>query len=131
MTKYFIDRINSKKGLVQGIVIIIFIYVVISFASNEFILTEETYYRYFEEKIEPNRIHDVTQRVLKFNVLKAIWEPVSHLLNVLGTSICLYLGCLYYNESVSFDKLVRVTLWSYLIFVIPALVKFVYFVIAE
>lgn len=34
-------------------------------------------------------------------------------------------------KAVSFDKLVRVTLWSYLILVIPALVKFVYFVIAE
>ena len=104
---------------------------IISFSSNEWILTREMYYDYFTSgQMEFGNIEKVISKTRNFNFVKAVWAPISHLLSAFGTAFCLNLGCLYYNHKLKFGQLLNISLISSLIFFIPSIFKFFYFIIS-
>jgi hypothetical protein len=122
---------QSNNHLWEKILIVILFYLVIAFVSNELILTEEMYFDFYDGQIEADKVDSVIHKTRNFNIIKAIWEPFSHLLSVLGVTFCLVIGCLYYNYKIKFKQLFNEVLGSYFIFFVPTVIKFLYFLIVS
>jgi hypothetical protein len=99
----------------------------ISLLSDQLILTKEIYYDYFGNQVEDSRLSEVVNKTKSFNKVKAIWLPVSHGLSILGITIALNIGMVFTNQKVKFKNLFRIVITSYIIFLIPDLINFFYF----
>jgi len=118
---------HSTETLAKAVVVLALCYFLLSICSNALILTDGMYADYYQDQVDSERMSEIISKTRSFNTLKAIWEPISHLLNVIGTAFCLYLACHYKEEKIEFKSLFGLSLTCYYIFLIPALAKFFYF----
>jgi hypothetical protein len=103
----------------------------IAFLSNYLILTEEVYTNYYTGQVENDRVREMVVKTRGFNTVKALWAPLQHFITMVGATVCLFVGFMYFDLKISFKDLFKVTMISYLIFVIPTLAKFGYFLLHE
>lgn len=122
---------QSNNQLLRKIVIMALFYLIIGFASNQLIMTEEVYFNFYDGQIEADKVDSVISKTRNFNKIKAIWEPFNQLLNVLGVTFCLQIGCIYYDYKVKFKQLFTEVFDSNFIFFFPAIIKFIYFLLTS
>lgn len=123
-----LSKVFESDNLNLSVFSIVIISLCLGLSSNKWILTNEIYYEYFSENVDPDRIQQEVDKTRNFNTVKVIWATTSHLLGALGTAFCLSLGCLYYDQKISFRKLFNICLNSSFIFLIPIFLKLTYFI---
>jgi len=109
-------------------IVFIFGYLIIGFINQTFILTEDFYYDYLYGQVEDSRLDELVSKTKNFSKFKIIWEPIAALLYVLGTAFCINLGLMHQDDKISFAEIFRITLVSYLIFIIPNFIRILYYI---
>jgi len=109
-------------------IVFIFGYLIIGFINQTFILTEDFYYDYLYGQVEDSRLDELVSKTKNFSKFKIIWEPIAALLYVLGTAFCINLGLMHQDDKISFAEIFRITLVSYLIFIIPNFIRIFYYI---
>ena len=105
----------------NGWVVFIFIclcYGLMSYAVQEYVITNEVYYNTFGEQLTMARVSEILDFQKKFLPLRLAIIPLVVFLQIFLASICINVGLLLSNMKVAFGKLFSIVMKASLIFVI-------------
>ncbi|MFT5917663.1 MAG: hypothetical protein ACJAWV_003243 [Flammeovirgaceae bacterium] len=101
------------------------------FLSNEFIYTEELYYNSISEDLTVERVEDLLARKAEYWWLVYAILPVIEFISLVFTASLLCLGLFLYDLPINFSKCFRIAIWASFIFLIPSLLRTLWFLFFE
>lgn len=108
--------------------IIIIFYGLVIFLTEFLILDWDYYYDHFIFRLDnEEEAEKIATKTKNFAPIKGAWLVVSPILYLLFTTFCLHTGLETTKVRLSFLQVLRVVLIASLVFIIPLLVKFFYF----
>lgn len=103
----------------------------ITFLSREVLLTEEVYFSSLSEQMGAERIQAMLQLQKDWEWAGYLFVPVYHLLKFATIALCLNVGTLLFNFKVPFKRLFQVAMLAELVFLIPLIIKTVWFLLIQ
>lgn len=104
----------------------IFIFLFI-FLNQQFLITDELYYNNLGEQLSFERINQLLSFNKKWSWLSYVIIPIIYLIKFSLISLCLNTGTLLAGHKISFKKLFQLALIAETIFLLPMIIKFLWF----
>jgi hypothetical protein len=115
----------SKYKFWKFFLLLIGLFVLLTFSINYLFLSEGIFYQSFGEQLAVDRIDKLFKMSQKWEWLGYIFIPIIVLIRVSFTAICLYIGCFLTNSQIRFRELFKVALLADFVFVLARIAKLV------
>ena len=115
----------SKYKFWKFFLLLIGLFVLLTFSINYLFLSEGIFYQSFGEQLAVDRIDKLFKMSQKWEWLGYIFIPIIVLIRVSFTAICLYIGCFLTNSQIRFRELFKVALLADFVFVLAGIAKLV------
>lgn len=104
--------------------------IVIIFASNHILITEDLYYDFFDQQMSFERITEFIDVSKRFEWITYIIIPIYLLVKFFIVAACLSVGVLLFGYNIDFKKLFHIALLADVIFIVPPIIKIFWFGVA-
>ncbi len=114
----------------KNIYLIIFLICIsagLSFLMNNYLLTDNLYYLYFQDQYSYTKIGEMIEVRKKWRWLSYLSNPIILLISIQIPVIMIYLGMYISKFSVKYGDVLKATLLAHFIFLIPILLKIIWF----
>lgn len=99
----------------------------ISYITSHFVISEEMVYESLSNRVSSERIEDIMANQSKYQWLNYVLNPILLLISFLIISAVVAVGVHLKSYKISFKKILTVVTYSSFIFLLPKLIKLVYF----
>lgn len=120
MIKSF-KSITQRNGIL--LILIILIYLSVSFIINTFVVSDDIFYNSFGNQIAEDRIKEFIENRKNWNAYVYLSIVLSVLLKIALTSVCLYTGAILFNIKIKYSQLFKISTQAELVFVFSNLLK--------
>ncbi len=96
----------------------------ILYALQHLVLKDEMYYASLGDRLTTDRIGQLLENRKKLEWLNYVFVPLKLLLKTGFTAVCIYMGCLLTDRTISFRNIFKVALLCELVFILAAFVSF-------
>ena len=107
------------------------IIIFLTYISKEFLVSEEMYYTTLGEQLSYDSIEKMLALQEKWQWVGYIVIPLIYLLKFSLIAMCLSIGAVLGNQKVSFKKLFHIVMIAEAIFLLPAIIKIVWFMFIQ
>lgn len=94
---------------------------------QKFLFTENLFFNTFKEVLDSSRIERLIQNHHKYQWVGYLILPLITLIKIFIVGTLLLLGCLLFDVKIAFRRCFQIALIGEFIFLIPPLIKFIYF----
>lgn len=101
------------------------------FASSFILLSEDIYYNTFNEQLSFERINELINLNKKWSWVIYAITPIFYLFKFFIVSICLLIGAFLLRVDVSQKSLIKIVLISEFVFIIPSIIKLLWFSLVQ
>ncbi len=122
-----IIRWLNKHNWLYGFISISVISIMISFITRHFIVNEEVVYQSLSERLPSEKIDELMVNRTKFEWVGYLLMPIFKFMLFVIISAILATGIYLKSYRISFIKILTVVIYSSFVFLIPSLIKTVYF----
>jgi len=106
------------------------VYAIVNYLSST-LITEDMYYTSLGEQLSYDRIEKFISQQEKWSWLGYALIPVVFLIKFTLTAFCFNIGILISDYKVSFKKLFQITMYAEAIFLLPVIIKLLWFVFVQ
>lgn len=107
--------------------VIVSLYLLIILTTEYVLVSDSLYYDMFANQLSAERMDEVITQGKKWKWVVYIVFPIFLLIKFAAVASCLLVGSLLSNYSISFKKLFEVSVLAEFVFLIPAIVKILWF----
>lgn len=111
--------------------ILIAVNFIFAFFLSQLLVTREIYYNTFQSQLDNTRIDEMFDMQSKFSWIGFAFLPLYLLLKIFVVSLTLQTGLLLCNAKLRFGTTFKITLIAEFVFLIPQLIKILWFLFAE
>jgi hypothetical protein len=115
-------QINTK----QYFLLIVLLYILFSIITNQYIITEEHYFRTFSEQLSANQIHNILNIREKWSWIGYALSPLIILLKIALVAMVLKIGAIISNINVAYKHFFRIAILAETVFVLAMFVKIIW-----
>ena len=126
MNKELIIAESNKANLLIYSILCLFFNLLI-WASNFLFISDSLYFNAFAETLSYERIEVILAQARQWNWVTYILFPVLLFIKLSLTTLCLSLGCYFAQNRFSFNLFLNVSLSAEIIFLLPVLIKLLWF----
>ena len=126
MNKNLTTFLKSNSWLLPFI-IISFITVVLSFFTRHFIISKELVFNSLREHLPSESIEDAMTNRIKYEWINYVLIPVIKFILFLVTTIIIAVGVHLNSYKIAFKKILTVVVYSGFLFLLPIIIRIVYF----
>lgn len=105
--------------------------ILLSFFINELIITDEVFYKSYAERYNINKIQQLAETISKVEWILYLLTPILYFFKFLLVSSILLVGDFVYDYKIGSQKLFQVVMIAETIFLLPDLVKLIWFLFFE
>jgi hypothetical protein len=124
--KKIATAIYHKLNVTYLLLFILIIFGIINHLSENLILTE-SFYRVLKGNLDKEVLDQVVRKIKRFAIIKLLWLDLIPLLYILFTAVCLFTAFTTTIFKITFRKVLKISTVAYLVFFIPHITKFLYF----
>jgi hypothetical protein len=117
-------RSINKYGLFTFFICVTFL---AAYINDHILITDDVLFNFYSDHLAYDRIVEIIDVSNRWKWLMYPMLPVLFLLKFFFVAICIYTGLLIANQSVSFVKVFHVTMISEFVFLLPTMLKIVWF----
>lgn len=103
-------------------------FVLVGVLGNEILVTDDLYYDFFDQQMSYERITEFLSISKRLTWIVYILIPVYLLLKIFVVATCLAVGVLLFGYNVEFIRLFKIALLSDIVFLVPPILKLVWFI---
>lgn len=105
--------------------------IVFSYLQHSILVNDQLYYNALSDQLSDDRIAKMLELEKKWQWIGYAVVPIGFALKFSLVSICLLIGSIFYNYKLEFSDSFKIALLSDIVFVIPTLLKFTWFLIIQ
>lgn len=105
--------------------------ILLSFIAQEFLVSDNMYYATLGEQVSYERIDEMLALQEKWEWVGYAFIPIIYLLKFSLIAMCLSVGVLLGNLKISFNKLFQIALIAEAVFLLPAFIKIIWFMLIK
>jgi hypothetical protein len=103
----------------------------VTYISSNVFLSDELYFNQFGEQMTYDQIRSFLDLQYKYQWISYLILPLIYMLKLSLLSIALLAGTIFWDIKISFKKLFQIALIAEFLFIIPSLIKLVWFLFIE
>jgi hypothetical protein len=117
--------VEANSWLLFGVLVAL--YALLTWIQSKFLVTDQMYFQELSEQLAYERIEKMLETKDRYAWISYVFLPIFLLLRIFYTTLCVYAGVYFQDWKLSFRKVWRVVLFADMVWLLPALIKVVYF----
>jgi hypothetical protein len=120
-------KLLDKYPLAIPFWMVVSAYILFTWVINKYVISSDLFYHSLGEKMTKDRIDSLLKTGDKWKIFTYLSVPISILLKLTFTALCLYIVTIFSNKSISFRKLFRMAVLAEFVFVFATFLKVIAF----